>query len=418
MSFGSLAHTLKTKFLSANRALDTKAGLAAPDPAMLALFGVLPSISGASVTPQSAMSVPAVAAAVGLISSTIGTLPAKVFTKLDTGGKTPAPDHAAYPIVHDDANEWTSACQLRSQLTADALLFGNGYAYANRVNGKVQEFIRLDPASVTPKIDAVTGEPTYEVKQGNTKRLYPFRDILHIPATTTSDGVTGIAPIHFAREAIALSITLEGHAAKLFGRGARPSGVLTFEKKLDPETAKRISESWHLAHSGEAAGKTAVLEEGGSFEPITFNSVDAQFAEMRRFQILEIARAFRVSPFFLMELERATWSNSEQMRLDFMQFTLLPWLRTWEAAYRRVLLDPSERSTTSIEFVVDDLLRGDTTTRATAYAQFRSAGVMTANEIRKLENLPALPGGDELSNPYTSTGTTAPPVDHRPKRNE
>lgn len=410
MSFGSLAHTLKAKFLSA-KTLETKTGLAAPDAALLALFGVTPSISGAAVTPLSAMGVPAVVAAVTLISDALGTLPAKVFMRLDKGGKDTTPSHPAYAVVHDDANDWTSAGQLRTQLTTDALLTGNGYAYANRVNGKVVEFIRLDPLTVSPKVDAATGEPSYEVKQGNAKRTYFFRDILHIPAITGNDGVTGIAPISLAREAIALSMTLEAHAAKLFGRGARPSGVLSFEKKLDPETAKRISESWHLAHSGEAAGRTAVLEEGGSFNPITFNSVDAQFAEMRRFQILEIARAFRVSPFFLMELDRATWSNSEQMRLDFMQFTLLPWLRTWEAAYRRVLLTPSERSTTSIEFVVDDLLRGDTTTRATAYAQFRSAGVMTANEIRKLENLPALPGGDELSNPYTSSGSTGPAKD-------
>lgn len=405
MSFGSLAHTVKSKIWGA-KPLDTKAGLAALDPAMLALFGASPSLSGAYVTPQTAMGVPAVAAAVTLISDTLSTLPAKVFTKLDAGGKDTATDHPAYAVVHDDANDWTSAGQLRGQLTADALLSGNGYAYANRVNGRVVELIRLDPATVTPKIDTLTGEPSFAVQpQGSAKRVYSFRDILHIPAITGHDGVTGIAPVHLAREAIALSITLEAHAAKLFGRGARPSGVLSFEKKLDPETAKRISESWHLAHSGEAAGKTAVLEEGGNFQPITFNSVDAQFAEMRRFQILEIARAFRVSPFFLMELDRATWSNSEQMRLDFMQFTLLPWLRVWEAAYRRVLLDPSERGSTSIEFVVDDLLRGDTATRATAYAQFRSAGVMTANEIRRLENLPALPGGDELSNPYTSTGT-------------
>lgn len=154
MSFGSLAHTLKTKILSANRALDTKAGLAAPDPAMLAMFGVVPSVSGASVTPQSAMRVPAVAAAVGLISSTIGTLPAKVFTKQDEGGKSPAPEHSAYSLVHDDANEWTSAAQLRNHLTTDALLCGNGYAFANRVNGKVQELIRLSPFKIGDNVVA------------------------------------------------------------------------------------------------------------------------------------------------------------------------------------------------------------------------------------------------------------------------
>lgn len=404
MRFGALAHAIKNTFSS--RELDTKATLAAPDAALLALFGSTPTLTGAAVTPASAMTVPAVAAAVGLISSAVGTLPAKVFTKMDAGGKEPDTKHPAYAIVHDDANEWTSAAQLRAQLTTDALLTGNGYAFANRVNGRVVELIRLEPTTVTPQLDTITGEPSFLVKQGNSKRTLNFRDVLHIPAMTDSDGITGISPIYFAREAIALSITLEAHASRLFGRGARPSGVLSFENKLDPETAKRISESWHAAHSGEAAGKTAVLEQGGKFQALTFNSVDTQFEEMRRFQILEICRAFRVQPQFLMELDRATWSNSEQMGTAFLQFTLLPWLRTWEAAYRRVLLNPDDREATSIEFIVDDLLRADTATRAAAYGQFRSMGVMTANEVRKRENLPAIPGGDSLDNPYITTGKT------------
>jgi HK97 family phage portal protein len=114
---------------------------------------------------------------------------------------------------------------------------------------------------------------------------------------------------------------------------------------------------------------------------------------------------------FLGDLGRATWANSEQMNAQFLQFTLLPWLRTWEAAYRRVLLSPDERGEYSIEFVVDDLLRADTATRAAAYASFRSMGAMTANEIRTRENLPAMTGGDVLQNPFTTTtSTTHAPV--------
>jgi HK97 family phage portal protein len=395
-------HTGKTK-----TPIDTKAGtIAVPDAALLALFGATPSVTGASVTPQSAMGVPAVAAAVSLISDAIGTLPAKLFTSAADGGKEPDNSHPAYALVHDDANDWTSASQLRKQLTVDALLQGNGYAFANRVQGQVVELIRLNPEAVTPQLDKVSGEPSYKVKEGKTSRLYPYNDILHIPAFTGTDGLTGIAPIEFAREAIALSIVLETHAARLFGRGGRPSGLLKFAKKLDSVTAKRISESWHGAHAGEAAGKTAVLEDGGEFQPLSFNSVDSQFLELRKFQLNEISRAFRVPPSMLSELDRATFDNSESGRMHFLQFTLLPWLRTWESAYRRILLNPSERSSLSIEFVVDDFLRADSGTRATSYAQYRSMGVMTANEVRKRENLPAMAGGDKLENPYT---TTAPP---------
>lgn len=374
----------------------------------MALFGSTPSISGASVNPQTAMGVPAVAAAVTLISDAIGTLPAKVFSKLEQGGKEANTEHPAYNLVHGDANEWTSAAKLRTQLTADALLHGNGYAYANRINGRVVELIRLVPSAVTPMLDSTTGEPSYKVKDGDKARYHSFHDILHIPAFTGSDGLTGIAPIYFAREAISLAITLEAQAARLFGRGGRPSGILKFEQKLDPETARRIAESWHSSHAGEASGRTAVLEQGGSFQALSFNSVNSQFEEMRHFQILEICRAFRVQPQFLMELDRATWSNSEEMNRAFLQYTLLPWLRTWEAAYQRILLAQEERATASIEFVVDDLLRADTATRAASYAQFRSMGVMTANEIRKLENLPSISGGDVLQNPYTTAPQSNP----------
>ncbi len=412
MPFKGIAHTAKEFFLGAPEApLDTKSSLAAPDAAFLALFGATPTISGASVTPATALTVPAVAAAVGLLSATAGTLPVKVFRKLPEGGKEPATDHPSFHLIHDEANGWTSAGQLRQQLTADALLYGNGFAFCNRVNGKVQELIRLDPTTVTPQVDAASGEPSFKIGQGRGSRILSFRDVLHIPAQMiASDGLTGIAPVHLAREAIAVAMVLEQHAARLFGRGARPSGVLSFENKLDADTAKRISESWHAAHGGENSGKTAVLEQGGKFEPITFSSVDAQFAEMRSFQIIEICRAFRVQPQFVMDFSRATWSNAEQMNTAFLQYSVLPWLRTFEAAYRRVLLSPDDRKEYSIEFIVDDFLRADTAARASAYQAFRSAGVMTANEIRRLENLPALPDGDSLSSPFTTSNSTdAPP---------
>jgi HK97 family phage portal protein len=398
-----------TRETKQNLELDTKLGsIIAPDAQLLALFGAPPTITGASVTPQSAMQVPAVQAAITLISDAIGTLPAKLFADSTDGGKEPDTLHAAYSLIHDAANDWTSASQLRTQLTADALLVGNGFAFANRVNGRVIEMVRLDPTMVIPQIDKITGEPSYKVRDGKATRVYPYSDILHIPAFTAGDGITGISPIHFAREAIALSIVLESHAARLFGRGARPSGVLKFEKRLDETVAKRISDSWHAAHAGEAAGRTAVLEEGGTFQALSFSSVDAQFLELRKFQLNEIARAFRVPPTLLQELDKASYNKSEELRLQFLQFTLLPWLQKWESAYACILLTPEERKTYSVEFVLDDYLRADSATRATAYGQYRSMGVMTANEVRARENLPAIAGGDVLENPYTTSGTPTP----------
>lgn len=368
-----------------------------------------PTISGANVSPETAMRVPAVKAAVELIATTVGTLPVKVYRHLDDGGKEVANDHIAYRLAHDDANAWTSATAFRAALTCDALLHGNGYAAVTRsFDGRPLELIRLSPRAVTVETDEITGEPRYRVSLAtNGQRIYPYTEIIHIVAPCPRDGITGVAPITTCREAVGLSLILEQHAAQLFGNGARPSGTLSFPGVLAGDALERIKTSWSSAHSGNRAGGTAILESDGKWQPLAFSSVDSEFSAMRQFQLGEIARAFRVPPAFLMDYSRATWSNSEQMARQLVDFTLKPWLDAWESAYRRVLLSDDDRTSYSIEFVLDELLKGDTAARAAAYAQFRSAGVYTANEIRALENLPSRPDGDELGNPYTSA-TTGP----------
>lgn len=368
------------------------------------LFGAIGTIAGPSVTPATAMRVPAVAAAVTLIAVTCATLPAKVFRRQGDGSKSPEPTDPAYVLVHDDANPWTSASKLREQLTIDALLHGNGFAFANRVRGRVVELIRLEPTAVTVECDPITSEPTFKLTQsGGGQRMVELRDMVWLPC------IGGTAPIKLAREAIALAAVLEQHASRLFGCGGRPSGLLKFPHRLGAEVAARIRDSWQATHAGENSGKTAVLEEGGDFVPLAFNSVDSQFEQMRKFQIEEIARAFRVPTTFIGDLSRGTWSNVEQLNAQFLQFTMLPWLRQWEAAYRRVFIAPDQRDSTTIEFITDDLLRADTSVRAEAYSKFRSMGVMTANEVRARENLPALPGGDVLQNPFTTSPKPSAP---------
>jgi HK97 family phage portal protein len=390
------------------KASDPAPTLAAPSNWFLDMFGATPTLSGASVTPESALRVPAVRAAVEAISTTAGTLPVKLYCR-NGSAKEVDTTHPAYRLVHGDASPWCTASKLRTQLTIDALLHGNGFAFVVRVAGQPRELMRLDPRTVGVEIDATTGEPWYVVG-GKTGRRYGWRDILHVPCPLSLDGASGLPPVRSGREAIALALVLEEHAARLFGNGARPSGILKAPGRLTAEVAERIKASWNAAHSGPNSGRTAVLEEGMSFETIALSAVDAQFAEMRSFQISEIARVFRVSPVFLMEYGRATWSNSEEMARQFLQFTMLPWLREWEGAYRRVLLSDEERRTYTIEFVVDDLLRADTATRANAYSQFRAMGVMTANEVRARENLPPIEGGDVLANPFTTTNPTGAPA--------
>ena len=372
------------------------------DPEAFGLFGLTPTASGIHVSGNSALRVPAVACAVALISETIGAMPAKVHLS-DT--KEAAKETAAYKLVHDEANEWTSAGQLREDLTIDALITGNGYAHVTRLtDGTPFELHRLDPHTVQTDYEP-DGEPFYIVQTDAGPRRYSYRDILHIRP------FGGVSPITLGREAIALSLAFEGHIASLFANGARPSGIIKSEKVLDVEAKKKIAASWFSTHSGRSAGGTAILDEGMTYDQLSMTLADAQFAENRLEQIREIARVFRVPPTMLFELTRGTWSNTEEMARQFYAITLNPWLTSWAWAYARVLFTPEERAAFYVEFVTDDLLTTDAAGKAAAYGQYRSMGAMTANEVRSGLNLAPLADGNSLANPYTTSGTPAPEGD-------
>lgn len=373
------------------------------------IFGTPNTVAGPAINAATALRVPAVYSAIVLITGTIGSLPAKVFEAAD-GGKRTANTHAAYRLVHDEANDWTSAGALRAALTADALLHDHGYALANRVgDGKVQEFIRLDPRSVTIKADEITGEPVYEVREGSRLRRYSYRDILHISAPL------GLAPIKAGREAIGLAKVMEQHAASLFANGARPGGVIKAKKSLGEDVKKKFAAGWNAAFGKGGAGGVAVLDEEMAYEAIdVMSSSDAEFTATRVEQVVEIARLFRIPPHLIFELSRATWSNAEEMFQAFLTLTLRPWLDAWEWAYARVLLTPEERASGYyVEFVVDDLLTANAETRANVYAQYRAMGALTANEVRAGLNRAPMDGGNTLDNPNITPGRPAGQNDNR-----
>ena len=363
------------------------------------------TISNVVVTPQIAMRVPAVNAAVNLIAGAIGSLPARIVQNVE-GSKITA-EHQAARLVSVAANDRTSAGKLRERLAFDALLHGNGFAFANRVGGRVVEIIRLDPHAVTVQVDIMTGEAIYRsaVEKG---RILDPRDVIHIPAPVSFDGVTGISPIQLAREAIGLAITMEARAAKLFGTSARPSGVIEVPGNVGDDTVKRMGAGWRAAHEGmDNAGRTPILHDGATFRPLVFSSVDAQFLEMRREQVVEIARAFGVPATMLFELSHGTFANTEQQGRQFTTFTLAPWLSTFVDEFGRALLTEDERQNHAIEFDTGALVAVDTAARTDRIAKLRSAGVFTANDARRELGLPAHADGDRLDSPHTTPGATA-----------
>jgi HK97 family phage portal protein len=389
---------------------ETKAdtsGLSQPEPWLFELFsGAEPSAAGPIVSPLTAMTCAPVRCAVQAIAESVAQLPLEIFEKGENGAKSANTDHPAYTLLHDAPNDWTSAATFIEQVTRDALLqrFG-GFAFINRVGGKPVELIRLDPliSPVVPRY--VNGEPVYAVTERGNERLINFRDIIHIP----SPSLFGI--LHDAKDSIGLALVMERHASRLFGRGARPAGILKFKGKLDPASSTRMKTSWQAAHGGSHnSGGTAVIEEGGEFQPLTFNSVDSQFIELRKFAIDEIARHFRVPPTFLYDFGRATWSNGEQMSGMFLTFTLIPWLLRWEGEIALKLFSEEERATFSAAFNTNALQRADFLARMQGYQQAIAARVLNPNEARGFENLPPYTGGDKFENPNVTPSPSGVPA--------
>lgn len=379
--------------------------LGSPEEWLIDLFGAAPALSGVSVSPTTAMRCTAVRAAVEAISEAIGGLPLHVYRR-DDEARERATTHPAYSVLHDQANDWTPAALFREQITRDALLWGNGYAFINRVDGEPRELNRIRPEAVTVELDSLTTEPRYRISDGTQQRFLDRRDVLHIAAPSI-DGISGASAVTQCREAIALAMTMERHAARLFGRGGRPSGLLKFPQKLGAETAKRIKASWQAAHAGENSGGTAVLEEGGEFQALALNSVDAQFQQLWQHSILEICRVFRVPPHLVFELGRATWGNAAEMGASFLRFTLMRWIKVWEGEIRLKLIGPDDRASFYPEFLVDDLLRADLAARADAYGKLISARVLNPNEVRAMENRAPYDGGNVFLNPNTTAGDNA-----------
>jgi len=370
------------------------------------LLEIKNAASGINVTPRNATEVPAVSCAVGIISEKSGDLPAKLYHR-ET--RVAAKDHPAYRLIHDEASPFVSASQLRIDLTYDALLWGNGYAFVVRSSDdRPLSLQRLEPWTVQNRTYD-DGTPFYVVTTVDGPAQYEYTDILHLQPFDK------IAPIYTGRKAIALAMAFERHLESLLANGGRPSGIITAKRMLEADAKKKIAESWFSTHGGKNAGGTAILDEEMGYQQLAMTLTDAQFAENRLEQIREISRAFRIPPTMLFELTRGTWSNTEEMSRQFYTLTLKPWLTAWTWAYSRVLLTPAERDEFYIEFITDDLLTTDFMKRATALGQYRSMGALTGNEVRAMLNMPPHPDGDSLSNPHITTTTTTGPAPSAPK---
>jgi HK97 family phage portal protein len=246
--------------------------------------------SGIHVSPEVSLRCPAVRGAVAVLSESVAQLPLILYRRGNDGSKERATDHSLYEILHDQANDWTSAFEFRQQMMVDLLLFGNAFAHIgrSRASGAIVELVRLPPRAVQVDRDEATQEPTYWI-QDPIRRQIDRADILDLAA------LGGESPVMLAREAIGLYLSMERHQGLLFGNGARPAGVLKLKGRIPPATLERLQQDFAQKWGGLAgSGRTMILEDDATFEPVTFSSVDLQMIELRRYQVAEIARALRI----------------------------------------------------------------------------------------------------------------------------
>lgn len=360
------------------------------------LFGR--TTSGKPVNERTAMQTTAVYACVRILAEAVASLPLHVYEYQDDGGKKLVHDHPLYYLLHDEPNPEMTSFVFRETLMSHLLIWGNAYAQIIRDGaGRVLGLYPLLPDKMDVQRDDRGN--IYYVYSRNSDENPMFKeygdirlkaeDVLHIPGLGF-DGLIGYSPIAMAKNAVGMTLACEEYGASFFANGANPSGVLEHPGVLkDPS---KVRESWNSVYRGvNNAHKIAVLEEGMKYQQIGIPPEEAQFLETRKFQINEIARLYRIPPHMVGDLDKSSFSNIEQQSLEFVKYTLDPWVIRWEQSLQRSLLLPGEKGKYFIKLNVDGLLRGDYQSRMNGYAVGRQNGWFSANDIREMENMNPIP---------------------------
>jgi len=353
--------------------------------------------SGEKVDEKSAMQIATVYACVRLLAESVAQLPLHLYRYTDGGtGKEMAADHPLYPILHRQPNPEMTSFSWRETMMVHLLLWGNSYGQIIRdgKNGVVSvypllpenvEVDRDDHGEIYYIYHAYTDEAPGEK---NKDIIFRRDEVLHVPGLGFN-GLVGFSPIAMMKNSLGTTLAVEKYGSSFFKNGAQPSGVLEHPGVL--KNPEKIRQNWSDVYGGaNNAHKVAVLEEGMSYKAISLPPEDSQFLSTRQFGVEEICRIFRVPPHMVQDLQRATFNNIEHMSIEFVMHTLMPWLiRIEQAIIKDVLMD-EEKDEFFPKFNVDGLMRGDYKSRMEGYAVAITNGIMSVNDVRKLENLDPL----------------------------
>lgn len=350
------------------------------------------SSSGKVVTADKAIQLSAVWACVRLLSESISTLPLKIYVRQPDGSRKAATNHPAYSILCRRPNSEMTPSRFMLMVVASICLRGNAFIEKKFIANRLVSLVPLLPQNMVVK-RLTTGALEYKYTENGNERVIPVKNIMHIRGFGL-DGVCGMMPMKTGRDVIGSAMAVEESAAKIFEQGLQSSGFLTAEQALNDEQRERLREYMAKFTGSKNAGKIMVLEGGLKYQGVTMNPEDAQMLESRSFSIEEICRWFRVPPFMVGHTtKQSSWASSlEGMNLQFLTHTLRPLLVNIEQEIGRCLLDSDDE--VFAEFSVEGLLRADSVGRAAYYTSALQNGWMSRNDVRRLENMPPIEGGD------------------------
>lgn len=371
--------------------------------------------AGKRVSPQLAMQLTAVFGCVRVLAESVGMLPCSLYEQLDRGSKK-AIKERLYKLLSVKPNGYMTPQEFWELLIACLCLRGNFFAYKVMALGEVVELLPLDPGSVVAKLNS-QWEPVYQVTfpDGSSDTLSQ-KEIWHVRIFTL-DGLNGLSPIAYARQAIGLGMATEEHGSRLFSNGAVTSGVLETDQTLSDEAFNRLKADFEDRHQGLAnAHKPMILEMGLKWNQISLSAEDAQFLETRKFQLEEICRIFRVPMHLVQNTDHATFNNIENLGIGFINYSLVPYLTRIEQRINLGLVKASKQGQLYAKFNVGALLRGDMKSRFEAYATAINWGMYSPNDCLELEDRNPRPGGDVYLTPMNMT--TKPTDSAKPKPQE
>lgn len=352
-----------------------------------------------TITPKNATSISAVYSAISAISDTISTLPLNLYHKFDDKREI-AYEHYLEKLIKFSPNEYFTQTTFIEAIVKSMLVYGNAFIYPiKQRNNQIVRLELLDPTNIT--IFSYEKTPFYNYTSKDASLRLELNELINIPYFSF-DGLNGLSPISACKATLELSKVVENQGIKFYKNGAFPSGVLELPNELSDEAYLRLSKSWHRAYSGNNLYKTAILESGAKYNPIAIANKDAQYVELKQFQISDIARIFNIPAHKIGDLTHATFSNIEQQELNYAIQTIRPLITKIESFLNKGLLLENEREEYYFKFNLSAMLRGDVKSRFESYMLGRNMGVYSVNEIRRLEELNPIEGGDVYDKPLNS----------------